>query len=102
MYKDVSERTFRSSKGKIEHTFTHLKNSWKILKCFNFNVPYAGQIIIAYCVLHYFCRMNNEQLASEKIMDAYPNLNNLRVSRKPTSERASRLAALPFNMLFFF
>ena len=44
--------------------------------------------------LHNFCKMNNEQFASGKIMHPHLNLNDLRVSRKPTTEKASRLAAI--------
>lgn len=41
--------------------------------------------------------MNNEQLASEKIVDAHPNLNDLKVPRRfgrTTIERASRFVAI--------
>ena len=94
MYKDAFDKAFRSGSGKTENAFVHLKNCWKVLKCFNFTVPCTSQIIVAYCVLHNFCKMNNEQLASGKIMHPHLNLNDLRVSRKPTTEKASRLAAI--------
>ena len=79
MYKDAFDKAFKSGMGKIENVFTHLKNSWNVLKCLNIIVPYVGQIIIACYALHNFCRMNNKQLASGKVMDAHPNLNDLRV-----------------------
>jgi hypothetical protein len=94
MYKDAFDRAFRAGRVKIENTFAHLKNSWRVLKCLNFTVPYAGQIIVACCVLHNFCIMNNEQLARGKIEDPHLNLNDLRVPRRPTSERAIRFAGI--------
>jgi hypothetical protein len=94
IYKDAFDRAFRSNKGKIETVFAHFKNSWKVLKCLNFTVPYACQIIIACCVLYNFCMMYNEQLASGKIVDPHLKFNDLRVTRRPTIERASRFAAI--------
>jgi hypothetical protein len=93
MYKDVFDTAFRSGKDKIETVFAHLKNSWKVLKCLNFTVPYVGQIIIVCCVLHNFCIMYNEQLASGKIVDPHLKFNNLKVPRRQTTDRAFRLAA---------
>lgn len=63
MYEDASDAAFRMGRSKIENVLAHLKNSWKLLKCLNLIVPYAGQIIVC-CVLHIFCGINNEQLAS--------------------------------------
>ena len=95
IYKDAFDRAFSSGMGKIENAFTHLKNSWNVLKCFNFTVPYVGQIIIAcWYALHNFCRMNNKQIAGRKVMDAHPNLDDLRVPRRPTTEREPRLATI--------
>ena len=45
--------------------------------------------------------MNNERLASGKLVDAHPNLNDLRVPRRPTTERASRLAAIAIRHAIF-
>ena len=101
MYKDAFDRAFRSGRVKIENAFAHLKNSWRVLKCLNFTVPYAGQIIIACCVLYNFCRINNEQLASRQVVDPHPNLNDLRVPRRPTTERASRLAAIAIRYAIY-
>ena len=101
IYKDAFDRAFRSGRTKIKNTFAHLKNSWRVLKCLNFTVPYAGQIIIACCVLHNFCRMNNEQLASGQIVDPHPNLNDLKVPRRPTTKRAYRLAAIAIRHAIF-
>ena len=60
MYEDASNMAFRNGRDKIKNVFAHLKNSWKVLKCLNFNIPYKNQINISYCVLYKFCRMNNE------------------------------------------
>ena len=94
MYKDVFDRAFRSGKDKIKIIFAHLKKSWKVLKCLNCAIPYAGQIIIVCCILHNFCIMYNEQLASGKIVDPHMKFNDLRVPRRPITERAFRLAAI--------
>jgi hypothetical protein len=75
MCKNAFDRVFRLGRIKFENTFAHLKNSWRVLKYLNLTVPYAGQIIVACCVLLNFCIMNNEQLASEKIVD--PHLNHM-------------------------
>ena len=90
MYKNVFDRAFRKGEGEIENVFAYLKNSWKNLKCLNLIIPYVGQIIVACCILYKFCRINNQQLSSGKIMDAHPNLNDFRVSRRPATKRLSR------------
>ena len=38
--------------------------------------------------------MNNKQIAGRKVMDAHPNLDDLRVPRRPTTEREPRLATI--------
>ena len=101
MYKDAFDKTFRKGRNKIKNAFAQLKNSWKILKCLNFIIPYAGQIIIVCFVLQKICRMNNEWLASEKLVDAHPNLNDLRVPRRPTLDKASRLVAIAIQHAIF-
>jgi hypothetical protein len=45
--------------------------------------------------------MNDERLASEKIVEAHPNINDLRVLRRPTTEKASRIAAIAIQHAIF-
>ena len=101
MYKDAFDRAFRSGRIKIKNVFAYIKNSWRVLKCLNYTIPYAGKIIIACCVLHNFCMMNNEQLASGQVVDPHLNLNDLRVPRRPTTERASRLATIAIRHVVY-
>ena len=63
------DNAFRWDRVKTKNDFAHLNNSWKLfrcLRCLNFIDPYVGQIIIACCILHNFCRMNTQRLASGK------------------------------------
>ena len=94
MYKTAFDIIFRKDRNKIENIWAHLTNSWNVLKCLNFTISYASQIITVCCVQHNFCRMNNKQLTSGKVVDAYLNLNELRVPRESNIEKAFGLVAI--------
>ena len=101
MYKDTFDKAFRRDRVNIEIVFVKLKNSWIVLKYLNFVVPYACQIVIMCCVLHNFCRMKFEQLWSGKLVDAHPNLDDLRVTKRPNTKKASKLVGIVIRHINF-
>ena len=45
--------------------------------------------------------MNNERLASGQLVDTHPNLDDLRVPRRPTIEKAFGFAAIAIQHAIF-
>lgn len=94
--RDAFDKALRRGRVKIENSFAQLKNRWRVLKNLNFSVPYAGQIILACCVLHNFCKIQNDRLVDgNNEVDNTPNRNDLRVPRGiRLTETTSKAASL--------
>ena len=58
--KDNFDKAMRRGRVKIENSFAILKNRWRVLRDLNCGLKYTGQTIIVCCVLHNFCRHNND------------------------------------------
>lgn len=97
--RDAFNKALRRGRVKIENSFAQLKNRWRVLKSLNFTVPYAGQIILACCVLHNFCKMHNDSLVDgNNEVDNHPNHNDLRVPRgRRVTESTSKAASFRFR-----
>jgi hypothetical protein len=74
-----------SAKVIIENVFGSLKNRWRILKNFNFNVNKALIVVIACCVLQSYCEMWKIPKPNH-VNDATKsdNLARFKVDRLPT------------------
>ena len=89
----------------IEITFGKLKNRLFVLKNINVGVQYAPLIMIAYCVLHNFCRIKNDTrvVDGEELEDATLNDINLNRPRQPISgQTTSRAGSRIRDNLFSF
>lgn len=56
------DKDMRKGRVKIENTFGQLKGRFHILRNLNVGLQYAGQTIVACCVLHNFCGLKGEGL----------------------------------------
>lgn len=90
MQRDAYDKALRSGCVKIENVFAFLKYKWQVLKNLNFITLHYGQVILACCVLHHFCKLHENGLTD------YPPLprkdfNGLDHPRQLENENQSKL-----------
>ena len=75
---------------KIENSFVILKNRWRVLRNLNCELEYTGQTNLACCVLHNFCRHNNDcGLLPTTGIDEHFNRNDIHIPGFLQYERVS-------------